>query len=115
MGLMRSRCLRLVAGVVHDLVCHPLIAVSGGSHWAHRFHDLVGVVWASPDPAKSVVLRGEGPVFMRAVQVLSDNGYTVTDHKARRVPPDRVHDVAHMMPVGAIAAAERAERGEPGA
>ena len=65
-----------------------MIAISGGSKWSHRFHDWIGVIWASPDPKRSLVIRGEYPYVGMAASILEKNGFQIIDS---------MHDVAHVV------------------
>lgn len=80
--------IKYIARLLHDGVAHPLIAVTNGAAWAHRFHDWIGVIWASPNPSRSIVIRGESPFVGQAADILEAAGFLVID---------AMHDVAHVV------------------
>lgn len=97
--VQKERVTRYVARLLHDAVAHPLIAISDGASWSHRFHDWIGVVWASPDPTRSLVIRGSSPYVEAAAIALESAGYRVIDamHDVAHVVPPRDRDVAIVM------------------
>ncbi len=70
---------RVAALFLHDMICHPLIFVTGlfipgGAVWAWALHDDVGELATTGEYRTSLQVNGPGPMVQRLMDDLAANG-----------------------------------------